>query len=149
MPATAPKPAASSLVLEYPPLPPEAVAAHARAMLGQYTDPADLYADLAAGCDAFIVLDARSAEAYAYRHIPGAISFPHREMTAESVQRLPKNQLIVTYCDGIGCNGSTRAALKLAGFGFKVKELIGGLDWWVRDGYGVETGAASGLACGC
>jgi len=149
MPATALKPAVPSLVLEYPPLPPEAVAAHARAMLGQYTDPADLHTDLAAGCDAFIVLDARSAEAYAHRHIPGAINFPHREMTAESVQRLPKNQLIVAYCDGIGCNASTKATLKLAGFGFKVKELVGGLDWWIRDGYGVETGAANGPACGC
>ena len=148
MPVTAAK-TQTSLVLEHPPLPSEAVVAHARAMLGQYTDPSDLYADLKAGCDAFVVLDARSAEAYAYRHIPGAISFPHREMTAETVKRLPKGQLIVTYCDGIGCNGSTKAALKLAGFGFQVKELIGGLDWWIRDGYGVETGAASGLACGC
>ncbi len=149
MPAAARTAPVPSLVLEHPPLAPEAAATHARAVLDHYTDPSDLYADLKAGCDAFIVLDARSAEAYAYRHIPGAISFPHREMTAESVKRLPKGQLIVCYCDGIGCNGSTKAALKLAGFGFQVKELSGGLDWWIRDGYGVETGAASGLACGC
>ena len=148
MHAVTPRPV-PSLVLEHPPLPPEASLAHAQAMLRQYTDPSDLYADLKQGCDAFIVLDARSPEAYAYRHIPGAVSFPHREMDAESVKRLPRNKLIVTYCDGIGCNGSTRAALKLAGFGFQVKELSGGLDWWIRDGYGVETGAASGLACGC
>jgi rhodanese-related sulfurtransferase len=138
-----------SLVLEHLPLAPAAAAAHAEAQLRHYTDPSDVYADLKAGCEAFILLDARSAEAYAHRHIPGALNFPHREMTAESVKRLSKDRLIVTYCDGIGCNASTKAALKLAGFGFQVKELIGGLDWWVRDGYGVETGAASGPACGC
>jgi rhodanese-related sulfurtransferase len=143
------QPNAPSLVLEHPPLPSEAAAAHAQAMLRHYTDPSDVHADLQAGCQAFVLLDARSAEAHAHRHIPGALSFPYRGMTAESVRRLPKDRLIVTYCDGVGCNASTKAALKLVGFGFQVKELMGGLDWWIRDGYGVETGAASGPACGC
>ena len=139
-----------SLVLEHPPLEPAAAAAHARAVLSHYCDPSDLHADMEAGCDGFLVLDARSREAYAHGHIPGAINFPHREMTVESVQRLPKDRLIVTYCDGIGCNASTKAALKLAGFGFKVKELMGGFDWWIRDGYAPESvQAGKGPACGC
>lgn len=49
--------------------------------------------------------------------------------------------IIVTYCDGIGCNGSTKAALKLTALGFQVKEMLGGLDWWQRDGYAVVTAA--------
>jgi hypothetical protein len=34
---------------------------------------------------------------------------------------------------GIGCNGSTKGALKMTELGFRTKELIGGLDWWKRD----------------
>jgi hypothetical protein len=34
-----------------------------------------------------------------------------------------------------GCNGSTKAALRLAALGFQVKEMIGGVEWWERDGY--------------
>lgn len=52
--------------------------------------------------------------------------------------------MTITYCDGIGCNGSTKAALKLASFGLRVKELLGGLDWWMRDGPKAEQGAQSG-----
>jgi hypothetical protein len=36
--------------------------------------------------------------------------------------------------------------------GFRVKELIGGLDWWRRDGHPIEengSGVAVGGACGC
>jgi rhodanese-related sulfurtransferase len=152
MPATARKTAAPhSKVLEFPPQEPAAAESHALMMLSHYTDPSDLHADLEARCDTFIVLDARSRDTYARGHIPGAINFPYREMDAESVKRLPRNQLIVTYCDGIGCNGSTKAALKLAHFGFRVKELIGGFDWWVRDGYQVMRGedAKAGPDCGC
>ncbi|WP_222436190.1 rhodanese-like domain-containing protein [Rubripirellula reticaptiva] len=35
---------------------------------------------------------------------------------------------IATYCDSIGCNGSTKAALAMPKLGFRVMELIGGLD---------------------
>lgn len=82
-----------------------------------------------------IVVDTRSAEAYEKEHIPGAISFPYRTMDEESVQSLNRDTLYVTYCDGIGCNASTKGALKLVELGFRVKELMGGLDWWKRDGY--------------
>ena len=58
----------------------------------------------------------------------------------------------MTYCDGIGCNASTKGALNMAKLGFQVKELIGGLDWWKRDGY--ETEGKQGIpgteiTCGC
>lgn len=152
MPATALKTAPAAFkTLEFAALDPAAAEEHARLMLHHHTDPSDLHADLEAGCDAIVVLDARSREAYARAHIPGAINFPHREMDAESVKRLPRNQLIITYCDGIGCNGSTKAALKLAHYGFHVKELIGGIDWWVRDGYPVARGddAKAVPDCGC
>ena len=99
-----------------------------------------------------VIVDARSSEAYAERHIPGAISLPHRTMDEETTSRLDKNTLYVTYCDGIGCNASTKGALKLARLGFSVKELMGGLDWWIRDGYATEGLQATECCapdCGC
>jgi rhodanese-related sulfurtransferase len=81
------------------------------------------------------VIDARSREAFAREHIPGAISLPHREMTPETTAGIDRQTLVVTYCDGIGCNGSTKGALKMTELGFRTKELIGGLDWWKRDGH--------------
>ena len=54
-------------------------------------------------------------------------------MSAESTSRLDRAALIVTYCDGIGCNGSTKGAVNMLNLGFRVKELMGGLDWWKRD----------------
>ena len=65
------------------------------------------------------------------------------------------DKVYVCYCDGIGCNGSTRGAYKLAALGFQVKELIGGLHWWRQDGFAVATGSepgvlqTGGIACGC
>jgi rhodanese-related sulfurtransferase len=101
--------------------------------------------------EAVIVIDARSTQAYELEHIPGAVSFPHRTMSAESTASLDKSALYVTYCDGIGCNASTKGALNLLKLGFKVKELLGGIDWWKRDGYPTEGTAANNqkeISCG-
>lgn len=88
-----------------------------------------------------IVIDARSTDGFAAEHIPGATNFPHRTINDETTKSLDKAALYVTYCDGIGCNASTKGALKLSSLGFKVKELMGGLDWWKRDGYSTEGSA--------
>ena len=98
------------------------------------------------------VIDARSHEAYQAEHIPHSINIPHRLMTVESTSMLDQNTIYVTYCDGIGCNASTKGAYNMAKLGFKVKELMGGIDWWKRDGYGTEGSSATGEAkimCGC
>ena len=93
-----------------------------------------------------VVVDARSPEAYQKEHIPGAINLPHRQMNEETIKHLDKAALVVVYCDGIGCNASTKGALNMTKLGFRVKELIGGLDWWNRDGHKIEVGAASAKA---
>lgn len=114
-------------------------------------DSWDLQVALAAG-DNVVVIDARSPEAYARGHIPGAINLPHRTMDGATTAGIDKSALVVVYCDGIGCNASTKGALNMAKLGFRVKELIGGLDWWKRDGHPVEDqspGLAGGIACGC
>ena len=100
-----------------------------------------------------IVIDARSAEAYAIEHIPGAINVPHRTMSEETTRHIVRDALVVTYCDGIGCNASTKGALNMTKLGFKVKELMGGLDWWKRDGHPTSgekgTQGNSEIICGC
>jgi rhodanese-related sulfurtransferase len=101
------------------------------------TDVADVAQALAAGEPDFVILDARSPASYAKGHLPGAVSLPH--ITAESVAELPEG-LIVTYCWGPSCNGATKAAAKLAALGRPVKEMIGGFDYWLRDGHPVERG---------
>ncbi|RIL06691.1 MAG: rhodanese [Proteobacteria bacterium] len=112
-------------------------------------DAWDLAVALKAG-ENVVVIDARSSEAFAREHIPGAISLPHRTMDAATTRALDRTALIVTYCDGIGCNASTKGAYNLARLGFRVKELIGGLDWWKRDGHPTTHGASAGGAdCGC
>ncbi|MFU2316491.1 rhodanese-like domain-containing protein [Rahnella sp. PCH160] len=146
-----------SYVLAYEPPSPEVSAACLLSKLNFYTDAADVAADLQNGVPGIAVIDTRSAEHYARGHVPGAVSFPHKNMTAESTRDLSKDVVYVTYCDGIGCNGSTQGAYKLAKLGFRVKEMIGGLDFWIRDQHPVATGEARGnypanLApedCGC
>lgn len=99
-----------------------------------------------------IVIDTRSKEAYYLEHIPQAVNIPHKTMSEESTKNLDKETLYVTYCDGIGCNASTKGALNMAKLGFKVKELLGGLDWWKRDGYqteGIQGREAKNISCGC
>lgn len=114
------------------------------------TDSWDLNVALGAG-ENVIVIDARSPEAFAREHIPGARNIPHRTMNAETTATLDKAALIVTYCDGIGCNASTRGALNMLQLGFRVKELLGGLDWWKRDGHPTHSSeaATNSNSCGC
>lgn len=98
------------------------------------------------------VIDARSSDSYANEHIPNSINIPHRTMTVETTSHLNNNTLYVVYCDGIGCNASTKGALNMTNLGFNVKELMGGLDWWKRDGYqtdGLKGTAGSKIECGC
>jgi rhodanese-related sulfurtransferase len=113
-------------------------------------DSWDLSVALEAG-ENITVIDTRSPEFFQREHIPGAISIPHRTMSAETTKSIDKRTVVVTYCDGIGCNGSTKGALNMARLGFRVKELIGGLDWWKRDGHKTHTGVAvdKPVTCGC
>jgi rhodanese-related sulfurtransferase len=115
-------------------------------------DPSDLHEAIANG-ENIIVIDARKSFGFEAEHIPNAINIPHREMTIASTNHLDKGALYVTYCDGIGCNASTKGALNMAKLGFKVKELMGGIEWWKFDGYATEgtNGITSGskIECAC
>jgi len=45
--------------------------------------------------------------------------------------------LLVVYCWGPACNGATKAAAELAALGRPVKEMLGGFEYWAREGHAV------------
>ena len=135
--AAPPRPTFSA-VREYPAADPAAAQRHFLARLSVETDVSDVVHDLTRGTGNLVLLDMRSAEDYAVCHIPGAISLPHRRISAESTQAFPRDGQLVTYCWGPACNSSTKGAAKLAALGFSVKEMIGGLEYWRQEGCPVE-----------
>ncbi|MEV5237017.1 rhodanese-like domain-containing protein [Streptomyces pseudogriseolus] len=150
-------------VLRVAPASPAEAAAHFRASLALYTDVSDVAAALASGGDpGFVLLDSRSAEAWDRGHVPGALHLPTARIAERAVDLLDPAVPVVTYCWGPGCDGAARAALALAELGYRVKEMLGGFEYWVREGYAYETSrgrerrAADPLttvvdadACGC
>jgi rhodanese-related sulfurtransferase len=127
-----------SFVLEHPAAEPAAAARHFLARLAVETDPSDVHLDLERGNDGITVIDARGADAFAQCHVPGAISLPHRTISESTTAGLSRYRTLVVYCWGPGCNAATKAAAKLAALGFRVKEMIGGLEYWRREGHAVE-----------
>lgn len=103
------------------------------------TDPADVYADMKKETSSFVILDARSRAAYREKHIAGAISMPQNSIDPTSMGAIPTEMRLVTYCWGPGCNGSSKAALKLARLGYRVQEMIGGIEYWEREGLPLVT----------
>jgi rhodanese-related sulfurtransferase len=98
------------------------------------TDADDVGSALLDGTADFTLIDTRSPAAYAAAHLPGAISLPHREITPAT---LPDGPLVV-YCWGPGCNAATKAGARIAALGREVKEMLGGFEYYVREGYLVE-----------
>jgi rhodanese-related sulfurtransferase len=105
-------------------------------------DAGEVEHDLTNNVPGIVVVDTRSANAYAEGHIPGALNIWHVELTAEDTAAFDPDATYVTYGTGPECNAGTKGALKLAALGFTVKEMIGGFEYWQRDGYPVATGAA-------
>jgi len=128
-----------SLVTEYEPRRPEDAVAYLRLKLAMESDPAEVHADLGKGHTHLVLVDTRSEADYLREHVPTAINLPTRRIDAVSTSDFDPDATYVTYCSGPGCNGSTKGALRLAELGFRVKEMIGGIEYWKREGYAVET----------
>jgi rhodanese-related sulfurtransferase len=147
-----------SPVLRIAPAAPADAAAFFAMQLACRTDVADVAAALGSGDPGFVLLDSRSPAAWAQGRIPGARHLPTALIPDVAVPGdLDPEVPLVTYCWGPGCDGATRAALALAGRGLRVKEMRGGLEYWVREGLpvatdaGVTTGPVDPLTapCGC
>lgn len=132
-------------VLRVPPAAPAEAVAHFRASLAFHTDVSDVAAALHTGGDpGFVLLDSRSAESWDQGHIPGAVHLPTALIAERAPHLLDPAVPVVTYCWGPGCNGAARAALALAGLGYQVKEMLGGFEYWAREGFGYETREGEG-----
>lgn len=128
-----------SNVLSVPAASSAAAVAHFAARLSFETDVSDVHADLTAGVAGVVVVDSRGTEAWEQGHVPGALHLPTREIAARAEREIPAGTTVVTYCWGPGCNGATRAALEFARLGYPVKEMIGGFEYWFREGLPVQT----------
>ncbi len=134
---------------------PAAAVAFFSARLAFQADVADVRAALPSG--GFVLVDSRSTAAWEQGRVPGAVHLPTAAVPTRAADLLPADRAVVTYCWGPGCDGATRAALALARLGYRVKEMIGGIEYWIREGFPVET--ATGLRespadpltapCGC
>jgi rhodanese-related sulfurtransferase len=118
-----------------------AALAHFSARLAFETDCDDVAAALADDPRSLVVLDARSPAAFTAGHVPGALNLP-RPFAAEDVPDGP----LVVYCWGPACNGAVKAARELARIGRAAKEMLGGFEYWVREGHPVEGADAERLA---
>nr|WP_221376632.1 rhodanese-like domain-containing protein [Actinoplanes polyasparticus] len=118
-----------------------AAAAFFAARLAFQTDVADVRAALSTTQPGFILIDSRSEAAWEQGHIPGAVHLPTAQIPARALALLNPDVPVVTYCWGPGCDGATRAALALAEVGFSVKEMIGGVEYWIREGFPLRTPA--------
>src|ERR1041385_175058 len=127
-----------SMVLGTPAAAPEVAHAHFARKLEVETDPSDVAQDLKNGIAGFVLIDVRAKHQYDERHATGAISIPRRTINAETTSNLSKGDVLVLYCWCPACNGATKAAVELTRLGFRVKEMIGGIEYWVREGYPVE-----------
>ncbi|OHV84478.1 rhodanese-like domain-containing protein [Rhizobium sp. LCM 4573] len=122
---------------------PEAVAEHYARKLAFETDCWDVHASLQAGHSDFVLLDVRSPALFAASHIPGALNLPHGKMTAHRMSEWPADTLFVVYCAGPHCNGTDKAALRLARLGLSVKVMIGGMTGWADEGFAFESAAVA------
>lgn len=138
-----------------------AAIAHFAAKLRFETDPSDVAAAIEAG-ERFRLVDTRSHAAWHRGRAVGALHIPRAELDERAPTELELDVPVVVYCWGPACNGATRSALRLSHLGFEVRELIGGFEYWAREGLPVEddrgpvvrapdplTTVADSISCDC
>jgi rhodanese-related sulfurtransferase len=88
-----------------------------------------------------IFIDARKPFEYSQGHIGNALNIPPGDFArhTQELLALQKNTLLVSYCDGEGCNAGIELAAKLASLGFRnVKTYHGGWQEWTSASMPVE-----------
>ena len=77
----------------------------------------------------YVILDVRTAEEFAEKHIVGAVNIPNEEIGTEPIEQLPDlDQLILIYCRS--GNRSKQAAEKLVKQGYTNIYEFGGINDW-------------------
>ena len=85
-----------------------------------------------------VLVDTRRLESWDHGHIAGAVHLPKTAVDAR-LATLPRDRTLIVYGWGPGCNGATSTARALLAGGLDVRELLGGYEYWVRNGFEVES----------
>ncbi len=101
------------------------------------TDASDVYAAQKSGED-FVLVDVRGDEAWAQGRVRGAIHMPYREIAERAPREIDPSTPVVVYCWSPGCNAGAKGAVEFAKLGYSVREMIGGYEYWVREGQPTE-----------
>lgn len=117
---------------------PADAAAHFRARLAFETDVSDVHAAMETGEPGFVLIDTRSLESWEQGHARGAVHMPKPDMPRRIPAEFAAGTRFVVYCWGPGCNGATNAGLIISELGYAVKEMIGGFEYWAREGLPVD-----------
>lgn len=116
--------------------------AYFSAKLAHETDASDVYAAQKAG-ERFVLVDVRSDEAWQQGRITGAVHLRRQEIAERAASLIDADMPVVVYCWSPGCNAGTKAAIEFAKLGYAVKEMIGGYEYWVREGQPTENDSGS------
>ncbi|GAA5204458.1 rhodanese-like domain-containing protein [Microbacterium jejuense] len=101
------------------------------------TDASDVYAAQKAG-ESFVLVDVRGDEAWAQGRVAGAVHMPYRDIAERAPREIPAGVPVVVYCWSPGCNAGAKGAVEFAKLGYAVREMIGGYEYWVREGQPTE-----------
>ena len=114
---------------------PTAALRHFSQLLEYETDCWDVHHAIANGRQDFVLLDVRSRELYLESHVQGAVSLPWPQINERNLEHYPDDTLFVVYCAGPHCNGTEKAAIRLARMNRPVKKMIGGICGWIDEGF--------------
>ena len=112
----------STLVTTTRPAPSAEAEAHFARQFEFETDCWDVH-NAFEGTPDFVLLDVRSPKMFAKGHVRGAINLPHGKIIASKLRQWDEDTVFITYCAGPHCNGTEKAAVRLAKLGRPVKKL--------------------------
>ncbi|GAA3623666.1 hypothetical protein GCM10022200_02390 [Microbacterium awajiense] len=110
---------------------------HFTTKLAHETDPSDVYAAQKAG-EPIVIVDVRGDDAWAQGRVPGAVHMPYREIAQRAPVEIPADADVVVYCWSPGCNAGAKGGAEFAKLGYRVREMIGGYEYWAREGQPLE-----------
>lgn len=125
----------SSSVSRVPAAPSAQALAHFSRLLEFETDCWDVHHAITNHKQDFVLLDVRGNVLFANGHIEGAENIAHSRLNEKALTNNPIETLFVVYCAGPHCNGTEKAAIRLAKLGRPVKKMIGGITGWIDEGF--------------
>ncbi len=91
-----------------------------------------------------LLVDARNIDDYKAGHLEGAVSLPLGDVGSrleEFVIKVPKDQVLILYCNGFGCPDSFDLGVQLIAAGYqRVRVFEGGFPQWRDEGRPLEVG---------